>query len=158
MKQIEVEIMQQSYVLGCPDGQEERLREAVERVDNTMTGIRDAGRVRSRDRIAVLAALHMAFELADQAAWTQAQAQAAQELAAAAAEAQANAATETELGVDGNADMRADAQGDGAQCTAALSASDLQRLQDLADRLGAALAGEAAPAPLPPSALPKTLD
>lgn len=161
MKQIEVEIMQQSYVLGCPDGQEERLREAVERVDNTMTGIRDAGRVRSRDRIAVLAALHMAFELADQAAWTQAQAQAAQELAAAAAEAaeeQPSAATETELGVDGNADLRADAQGDGAECAAALSASDLQRLQDLADRLGAALAGEAAPAPLPPSALPKTLD
>lgn len=85
MKQIEVQIMEQSYVLGCPDGQEARLLEAVDRVDSTMTGIRDAGRVRSRDRIAVLAALHMASELADQASWTQAQAVAVQELAASAA-------------------------------------------------------------------------
>src|SRR5256885_6090895 len=33
MKQIEVQILQQSYVLTCPDGQEERLLEAVRRVD-----------------------------------------------------------------------------------------------------------------------------
>ena len=82
MKQIEVQIMQQSYVLGCPDGQEARLLEAVERVDSAMTGIRDAGRVRSRERIAVLAALNMAFELADQESLVQA---AAQEHALAAA-------------------------------------------------------------------------
>ncbi len=73
MKQIEVEIMQQSYVLGCPDGHETRLLEAVERVDSAMTGIRDAGKVRSRERIAVLAALNMAFDLADQQAQVQAQ-------------------------------------------------------------------------------------
>ena len=94
MKQIEVQIMQQSYVLACPDGHEARLLEAVERVDSTMTGIRDAGRVRSRDRIAVLAALHMAFELADQASWAQAQAVAAQELAAAAADTDADVAAQ----------------------------------------------------------------
>lgn len=76
MKQIEVEIMQQSYVLGCPDGQEARLLEAVERVDSAMTGIRDAGKVRSRERIAVLAALNMAFDLADKDALLQAAAQA----------------------------------------------------------------------------------
>ena len=32
MKQIEVQILQQSYLLACPDGQESRLLEAVERV------------------------------------------------------------------------------------------------------------------------------
>lgn len=85
MKQIEVEIMQQRYVLGCPDGHEARLLEAVERVDSAMTGIRDAGKVRSRERIAVLAALNMAFDLADQEALIQAQAAAAPEPAAAAA-------------------------------------------------------------------------
>ena len=79
MKQIEVEIMQQSYVLGCPDGHEARLLEAVERVDSAMTGIRDAGKVRSRERIAVLAALNMAFELADHEALAQSQAAAAPE-------------------------------------------------------------------------------
>ncbi|CAM3685136.1 cell division protein ZapA [Paracidovorax anthurii] len=65
MNQIEVQIMQQSYRLACPEGQQERLQQAVERVDAAMTRIRDAGKVRARERIAVLAALNLAFELAD---------------------------------------------------------------------------------------------
>ena len=65
MKQIEVQIMQQSYLLGCPEGHESRLLDAVERVDTAMTRIRDAGKVRARERIAVLAALNLAFEIAD---------------------------------------------------------------------------------------------
>ena len=65
MKQIEVQILQQSYLLACPEGHESRLLEAVERVDTAMTRIRDAGKVRARERIAVLAALNMAFEIAD---------------------------------------------------------------------------------------------
>ncbi|PWW46250.1 cell division protein ZapA [Melaminivora alkalimesophila] len=68
MKQIEVQILQQSYLLGCAEGQEQRLLAAVERVDAAMTRIRDAGKVRARDRIAVLAALNLAFELADREA------------------------------------------------------------------------------------------
>lgn len=68
MKQIEVQILQQSYLLACPDGQESRLLEAVERVDTAMTRIRDAGKVRARERIAVLAALNLAFEIADRQA------------------------------------------------------------------------------------------
>lgn len=67
MKQLEVQIMGQSYLLGCPDGGDARLLEAVERVDTAMCKIRDAGKVRARDRIAVLAALNLAFDLADQA-------------------------------------------------------------------------------------------
>jgi len=65
MKQIEVQILQQSYLLACPEGHESRLLEAVERVDTAMTRIRDAGKVRARERIAVLAALNLAFEIAD---------------------------------------------------------------------------------------------
>lgn len=65
MKQIEVQIMQQSYLLSCPEGHEPRMLEAVERVDAAMTRIRDAGKVRARERIAVLAALNMAFEISD---------------------------------------------------------------------------------------------
>ena len=68
MKQIEVQIMQQSYLLACPEGHESRLLEAVERVDTAMTRIRDAGKVRARERIAVLAALNLAFEIADREA------------------------------------------------------------------------------------------
>jgi len=64
MKQLEVQIMGQSYLLGCPDGGEARLLQAVQRVDAAMCKIRDAGKVRARDRIAVLAALNLAFDVA----------------------------------------------------------------------------------------------
>jgi cell division protein ZapA len=62
MKQLEVQIMGQSYLLGCPPGGEQRLLEAVEKVDTAMCRIRDAGKVKARDRIAVLAALNLAFD------------------------------------------------------------------------------------------------
>jgi cell division protein ZapA len=65
MKQLEVQIMGQSYLLGCPEDGDARLLEAVERVDTAMCKIRDAGKVRARDRIAVLAALNLAFDLSD---------------------------------------------------------------------------------------------
>jgi cell division protein ZapA len=65
MKQLEVQIMGQSYLLGCPDGGQGRLLEAVERVDTAMCKIRDAGKVKARDRIAVLAALNLAFDVAE---------------------------------------------------------------------------------------------
>ena len=65
MKQIEVQIMGQGYVLGCPEGGEGRLAEAVRTVDEAMCKIRDAGKIKARDRISVLAALNLAFDLAD---------------------------------------------------------------------------------------------
>lgn len=65
MKQIEVTIMGQSYVLGCPEGGETSLLEAVGNVDREMSAIRDAGKVKARERIAVLAALNLAFALAE---------------------------------------------------------------------------------------------
>ncbi|MCW7537561.1 cell division protein ZapA [Aquabacterium sp. A7-Y] len=64
MKQIEVTIMGQSYILGCAEGGESALLEAVNHVDREMCSIRDAGKVKARERIAVLAALNLAFELA----------------------------------------------------------------------------------------------
>lgn len=66
MKQIEVSIMGQTYVLACPEGHETELLEAVSSVDREMCGIRDAGRVKARERIAVLAALNLAYALAEQ--------------------------------------------------------------------------------------------
>jgi len=68
MNQIEVQILGQGYLLGCPDGGETRLREAAERVNAAMTRIRDAGKIRARDRIAVLAALNLAFDAGDRPA------------------------------------------------------------------------------------------
>jgi cell division protein ZapA len=94
MKQIEVQIMGQSYLLGCPDGGEAQLREAVDRVDAAMCKIRDAGKVKARDRIAVLASLNLAFDLAAQQA-------------AAAAPAPATAAAVADTPAAGEADPKA---------------------------------------------------
>ena len=66
-KQIEVQIMGQSYILGCPEGGEARLQAAVQKVDVAMCKIRDAGKIKARDRIAVLAALNLAFDQGDAA-------------------------------------------------------------------------------------------
>jgi cell division protein ZapA len=68
MKQMEVTIMGQSYVLGCPEGGESDLLEAVSQVDREMSAIRDAGKVKARERIAVLAALNLGYQLASRPA------------------------------------------------------------------------------------------
>ena len=65
MSQVEVQIMGQSYLLACPPGAEERFHTAVRKVDAAMCSIRDAGKIKARDRIAVLAAFNLAFELSD---------------------------------------------------------------------------------------------
>jgi cell division protein ZapA len=66
MKQMEFSILGQVYVLGCPEGGEALLARAVAAVDREMGTIRDGGKVRARERIAVLAALNLAYQLAEQ--------------------------------------------------------------------------------------------
>lgn len=68
MKQIEAQIMGQTYVLSCPEEAEEQMQQSVQRVDTAMCKIRDAGKIRARDRIAVLAALNLAFDLVEREA------------------------------------------------------------------------------------------
>jgi cell division protein ZapA len=79
MKQREVTILGQSYVLGCPEGGEALLSAAVASVDREMSAIRDAGKVKARERIAVLAALNLAYQLADRPQRTSAPASAPQQ-------------------------------------------------------------------------------
>ena len=61
-QQLEVHIMGQSYLLKCPTGGEAQFQTAVHKVDAAMCKIRDAGKIKARERIAVLAALNLAFE------------------------------------------------------------------------------------------------
>jgi len=61
-QQLEVHIMGQSYLLKCPTGGEAQFQTAVLKVDAAMCKIRDAGKIKARERIAVLAALNLAFE------------------------------------------------------------------------------------------------
>jgi len=65
MKQMEVTILGQSYILACPDGGEATLLAAVAQVDDEMSKIRDAGKVKAREKMAVLAALNLAYQLAE---------------------------------------------------------------------------------------------
>ena len=65
MKQIEVTILGQAYRLGCPEGGETLLRAAVASVDKEMLAVRDAGKIKARERIAVLAALNLGYQLAE---------------------------------------------------------------------------------------------
>ncbi|WP_284337186.1 cell division protein ZapA [Comamonas sp. NoAH] len=62
MSQIETQILHQEYLLTCPDGQEEQLLEAVERVDQQFQQMRDTSKLRSRERVCVLLAVNLAFE------------------------------------------------------------------------------------------------
>ena len=66
MKQVETTILGQSYMLACPPDGESLLHEAVAIVDREMSAIRDAGKVKARERIAVLTALNLAYQRAEQ--------------------------------------------------------------------------------------------
>ncbi len=91
-KQLEVQIMGQSYLLGCPEGGEARLLAAVDKVDQAMCKVRDAGKIKARDRIAVLAALNLAFEQDQQTGQTENTAAAPSEDASASSSPPADAA------------------------------------------------------------------
>lgn len=62
MIQLDAIIMGQTYRLVCKEGEERALREAAAFLDKKMCSIRDAGKVKGNDRIAVMAALGMAAE------------------------------------------------------------------------------------------------
>ena len=63
MIQLDVSIMGQAYRLACKEGEEKALQLAVEYLDERMCAIRDAGKIKGNDRIAVMAALGIAAEL-----------------------------------------------------------------------------------------------
>jgi len=62
MTDLNVTIMGQPYRLTCREGEERTLREAVSYLDGKMCALRDSGKVRGTDRIAVMAALSVAAE------------------------------------------------------------------------------------------------
>jgi cell division protein ZapA len=62
MIQLDVYIMGQPYRLACKEGEEQTLREAVHYLDGKMCALRDSGKVKGTDRIAVMAALSVAAE------------------------------------------------------------------------------------------------
>ena len=62
MIQLDVTIMGNPYRLSCKEGEERTLKEAVSYLDGKMSALRDSGKVKGNDRIAVMAALSVAAE------------------------------------------------------------------------------------------------
>jgi cell division protein ZapA len=63
MTQLDFVIMGTTFKLACKVGEEDVLRQAVAYLDSKMCAIRDAGKIKGNDRIAVMAALGIAAEL-----------------------------------------------------------------------------------------------
>lgn len=61
--QVEVTILGQGFKLSCKEGEDRALREAAYYLDQKMGLIRDGGKVKGTDRIAIMAALGIASEL-----------------------------------------------------------------------------------------------
>jgi len=62
-KTLDVTIMGRTYKVACSDEERNALLSAVAYLDRKMTEIKNAGRVASVERIAVMAALNIAHEL-----------------------------------------------------------------------------------------------
>ncbi len=62
MTTVDITIMGQPYRLACKEGEELALKRAVALLDERMGAIRDAGKVKGTDRIAVMAALGIAAD------------------------------------------------------------------------------------------------
>jgi cell division protein ZapA len=62
-KTLDVTIMGRTYKVACSDDERNALLSAVAYLDRKMTEIKNAGRVASAERIAVMAALNITHEL-----------------------------------------------------------------------------------------------
>jgi cell division protein ZapA len=62
MIHLDVTLMGLPYRLACREGEEQTLRQAVAYLDTKMCALRDSGKVKGTDRIAVMAALSVAAE------------------------------------------------------------------------------------------------
>jgi cell division protein ZapA len=62
-KSVDVQIMGREFTVSCTDEERQGLLDAVAYLDKKMCDIRDAGKISSVERIAVMAALNLSHEL-----------------------------------------------------------------------------------------------
>lgn len=60
---VAIHIMDSEYRVSCPEGEEAKLAEAARYLNEKMQEIRDSGKVIGADRIGVMAALNISYEL-----------------------------------------------------------------------------------------------
>lgn len=63
IKPLDVTILDREFRVACPDDERDELLDAVAYLDKNMREIRDAGKITSVERIAIMAALNIAHEL-----------------------------------------------------------------------------------------------
>lgn len=61
--ELELHILDKDYVVGCAPDEEAFLREAAQLLDSKMREIRSKGKIVGIERIAVMAALNIAYDL-----------------------------------------------------------------------------------------------
>ena len=61
-----VQILDKEYRVACGEGEQESLRNSARYLDDRMREIRGAGKVIGTERIAVMAALNLAYEILEQ--------------------------------------------------------------------------------------------
>jgi len=60
---LEVKILEKDYLVACPDDKRPSLEGAARHLDEKMREIRASGKVHGTERIAVMAALNITYEL-----------------------------------------------------------------------------------------------
>jgi cell division protein ZapA len=63
---VEVSILDKDYLVACPEGARDALRESARHLDAKMREIRASGKVFGTERIAVMAALNITHEMLEQ--------------------------------------------------------------------------------------------
>lgn len=67
---LEVKILDKDYLVACPPEKRQELLEASMQLDHKMREIRNSGKVFGSERIAVMAALNLTYELMQSSAAT----------------------------------------------------------------------------------------
>jgi len=62
-KTLEVKILDKDYLVSCPDDKRSLLENAANHLDEKMREIRSSGNIHGVERIAVMAALNITYEL-----------------------------------------------------------------------------------------------
>lgn len=60
---ISVSLLDKEYQVGCPPNEQEQLLKAGRQLDKRLRQIRDAGAIVGLERIAIMAALNLSYEL-----------------------------------------------------------------------------------------------
>jgi cell division protein ZapA len=63
MAHIDITILGQQYKIGCPDGEQEHLLEAVEQVDKHLKELKTSGRTLRNEQLIVMTALNYRHQL-----------------------------------------------------------------------------------------------